>query len=36
LNLKEIGFEGMDRMHLAGFRVHWRTFVNMILNLWFP
>jgi hypothetical protein len=36
MDLKEIGWEGMDWMHLAQDRYQWWVFVNMIMNLRVP
>jgi hypothetical protein len=35
LNLK-IGFEGVNWVHLARYRNHWRTLVNTVMKFWFP
>jgi hypothetical protein len=32
--LKEIGWEGVDFIHLAQDRDQWWAFVNTIMNLW--
>jgi len=34
--LKEIVREGVEWIHLAHYRVHWWSLVNMVLNLWVP
>jgi hypothetical protein len=36
IDLKEIGWNGMDWIHLAQDREHWRPFVNMAMNLQVP
>jgi hypothetical protein len=36
MNLKEIGWSGMDWIDLAQDRDHWRAFVNTIVNLLVP
>jgi hypothetical protein len=36
MNLKEIGFEDVDWIHLAQDTVQWRAFVNTIMRLLFP
>jgi len=33
MDLKEIGREGMDWLHLAQVREHWRAVVNTVMNL---
>jgi hypothetical protein len=33
MNLKEIGIDGANWIQLAQDRVHWRAFVNTVLNL---
>jgi hypothetical protein len=33
LDLREIGWEGMDWIHLAQDRDQWRAVVNMVMNL---
>jgi hypothetical protein len=35
-DLKEVGWEGVDRMHLAQNRDQWRALVNMVTNLRIP
>jgi hypothetical protein len=32
MNLKEIGWGGMDWIHLAQDRGQWRALVNMVMN----
>jgi hypothetical protein len=34
MNLREIGWGGMDWIHLAQDRDPWRALVNMVVNLW--
>jgi hypothetical protein len=36
MNLKEIGFVGVDWIRLAQDRVQWRALVNTVMNLWVP
>jgi len=36
MDLRELGWEGMDWMHVAQNRDQWRALVNTIMNLWFP
>jgi hypothetical protein len=36
VNVKEIGWEGIDWIHLAQDRDRWWAVVNMIKKLWFP
>jgi hypothetical protein len=36
MDLREIGWEGVDWMHLAEDRDRWRTLVNTVMNLWIP
>jgi hypothetical protein len=36
MNLREIGWEGMDWIHLAQDRDQWRALVNTVMNLRFP
>jgi hypothetical protein len=36
MNLGEVGWEGVDWMHLAQDRDQWQALVNMIMNLWIP
>jgi hypothetical protein len=36
IDLREIGWEGVDRIHLAQDRYQWRTPVNTVTNLRFP
>jgi hypothetical protein len=36
MDLKEIGWDGMDWIHLAEARYLWWTFVNMVVNLCVP
>jgi hypothetical protein len=35
-DLREIGWRGMDWIHLAEDMNQWRTFVNTVMNLRFP
>jgi hypothetical protein len=34
MDLKEIGWEGMDWIHLAYDRDQWQTLVYIVVNLW--
>jgi hypothetical protein len=36
IDLREIGWEGVDWMHLAQDRDQWRAVVNMVMNLRVP
>jgi hypothetical protein len=36
MDLREIGWGGMDWIDLALYRDQWRVLVNMVLNLWVP
>jgi len=36
MDLREIGWEVMDWMHLAQDRVQWRDLVKMSLKFWVP
>jgi hypothetical protein len=36
MNLRDIGWEVVDRIHLAQDRVQWPVLVNMIINLRVP
>lgn len=36
LDLKEIGWEGMDWIHLAEDRDKWWAVMNAVINLWLP
>jgi len=36
MNLREIGWEGVDWIHLAQDREQWQALVNMVMNLWVP
>jgi hypothetical protein len=36
MDLTEIGWEGVDWMHLAEDRDHWWAVMNMVMNLQFP
>jgi hypothetical protein len=36
MNLREIGWEGVDCIHLAQDRDQWRALVNMIVNFRVP
>jgi hypothetical protein len=36
MDLREIGWEGVDRMHLAEDRDQWRALVNTVMNLQVP
>jgi hypothetical protein len=36
MDLREIGWSGMDWIDLAQDRDQWRAIVNMVMNLWVP
>jgi hypothetical protein len=36
MDLREVGWEGVDWIHLAQDRYQWRAVVNTVMNLWFP
>jgi hypothetical protein len=36
IDLREIGWGGMDWIHLAQNRDQWRALVNTAMNLWIP
>jgi hypothetical protein len=36
MDLREIGLDGMDWIHLAQDRDQWRALVNTVMNLWVP
>jgi len=36
MDLREIGWEGVDWMFLAQDRVQWWALVNTVMNLWVP
>jgi hypothetical protein len=36
INLREIGWNGMDWIDLAQDRDQWRVLVNTVMNLWVP
>jgi hypothetical protein len=36
MNLREIGLEDVDSIHLAQDRDQWRTFVNTVMNIRVP
>jgi hypothetical protein len=36
MDLREIGWDGMDRIELAQDRDQWRALVNTVTNLRFP
>jgi hypothetical protein len=36
MNVREIGWEGVDWMHLAQDRDQWRAVVNTVMNLRVP
>jgi hypothetical protein len=36
MDLRDIGFGGVDWIHLGQDRDLWQALVNMVMNLWFP
>jgi hypothetical protein len=36
MDLREIGWDGVDWIDLAQNRDQWRALVNMVMNLWVP
>jgi hypothetical protein len=34
--LREVGWKGMDWLHLVQDRYHWQALVNKVMNLWVP
>jgi hypothetical protein len=36
MDLREIGWEGVDWMHLAKNNYQWWALVNAVVNLWVP
>jgi hypothetical protein len=36
MNLRKIGWEGVEWMHVAQDRDQWRALVNTVMNLRFP
>jgi hypothetical protein len=36
MDLREIGWDGVDWIDVAQDRDHWKALVNMVLNLWVP
>jgi len=36
MDVREIGWEGVEWMHLAWDTDQWQVFVNTVMNLWFP
>jgi hypothetical protein len=36
MDIRGIGWEGMDWIHLAQDRDQWRAVVNTVMNLWVP
>jgi hypothetical protein len=36
IDLREISWDGMDRIYLAQKRDQWRVLVNTVINLWVP
>jgi hypothetical protein len=36
MDLREIGWGGMDWIHLALDRGEWQATVNAVVNLWYP
>jgi hypothetical protein len=35
MDVREIGWIGMDWIYLAQYRVQWRALVNTVMNPWF-
>jgi hypothetical protein len=36
MDLREIGWDGVDWIELAQNRDHWRAHMNTVMNFWFP
>jgi hypothetical protein len=36
MDLREIGWDGMDSIDLAQNRDQWRALMNMVMNIWVP
>jgi hypothetical protein len=36
MDLREIGWDGVDWINLAEDRDQWRALVNIVINLWVP
>jgi hypothetical protein len=36
MDLREIGWEGVDWIHLAQDRDQWRALLNMVMDVWVP
>jgi hypothetical protein len=36
MDIREIGWGGMDWTHLAQLREQWQALVNVVMNLWVP
>jgi hypothetical protein len=36
MDLREIGWNGVDWIDMAQYRYQWRALVNTVLNLWVP
>jgi hypothetical protein len=36
MDLRKMGWEGVDWMHVAEDRGQWKALVNMMINLWVP
>jgi hypothetical protein len=36
MDLREIGWDGVDWVDLAQDRDHWRALVNTVMNVWVP
>jgi hypothetical protein len=36
MDLREVGWEDVDWIHLTQDRNQWWALVNMVMNLWFP
>jgi hypothetical protein len=36
MDIREIGWEGVDWIHLAQNKNPWQALVNIVMNLWIP
>jgi hypothetical protein len=36
IDFREIGWEGVDWIHVPQYRDQWQALVNMVMNLWVP